>query len=161
MKRPKIVTVNPASTGRLMCDCSRQEPRNKFSARKWRQNIFMKVVPSAELMRNPLSVHFSKKKKWIKKRSRTFVQSCKTIVLVKRLPWSSGYGRRVMFRRPWVRIPAQYSIWTFFHIYLLYKIVMMFAGKDRKYMIKRGRGWPIFYKRLSPLSTTSSYTYSE
>ena len=22
-------------------------------------------------------------------------------------PWSSGYGRRLMFRRLWVRIPAQ------------------------------------------------------
>ena len=36
-----------------------------------------------------------------------------------REPWSSGYGRRLMFRRLWVRIPVPYTRWTFFHIYLL------------------------------------------
>ena len=34
-------------------------------------------------------------------------------------PWSSGYGKRLTFRRSWVRIPAPYIGWTFFHIYLL------------------------------------------
>ena len=34
-------------------------------------------------------------------------------------PWSSGYGRRLMFQRLWVQIPAPYTGWTFFHIYLL------------------------------------------
>ena len=34
-------------------------------------------------------------------------------------PWSSGYGKRLMFQRSWVRIPALYTGWTFFHIYLL------------------------------------------
>ena len=29
-------------------------------------------------------------------------------------PWPSGYGRRLMFRRLWVRIPALYTGWTFF-----------------------------------------------
>ena len=36
-----------------------------------------------------------------------------------REPWSSGYGRRLMFQRSWVRIPAPYTGWTFVHIYLL------------------------------------------
>ena len=31
-----------------------------------------------------------------------------------REPWSSGYGRRLTFRRSWVRIPAPYTGWTFF-----------------------------------------------
>ena len=31
----------------------------------------------------------------------------------------SDYGRRLMFERSWVRIPALYTGWTFFHIYLL------------------------------------------
>ena len=29
-------------------------------------------------------------------------------------PWSSDDGMRLMFRRPWVRIPAPYTGWTFF-----------------------------------------------
>ena len=37
-----------------------------------------------------------------------------------REPWSSGYGRRLMFERLWVRIPAPYTGWIdIFHIYLL------------------------------------------
>ena len=32
----------------------------------------------------------------------------------RREPWSSGYGRRLMFRRLWVRIPSLYTGWTFF-----------------------------------------------
>ena len=31
-----------------------------------------------------------------------------------REPWSSGYGKRLTFRRLWVRIPAPYTGWTFF-----------------------------------------------
>ena len=33
-----------------------------------------------------------------------------------REPWSSGYGRRLMFHRSWVWIPPLYTGWTFFHI---------------------------------------------
>ena len=29
-------------------------------------------------------------------------------------PWSSGYGKRLTFRRSWVRIPAPYTGWAFF-----------------------------------------------
>ena len=29
-------------------------------------------------------------------------------------PWSSGYGKRLMFQRSWVRFPAPYTDWTFF-----------------------------------------------
>ena len=36
-----------------------------------------------------------------------------------REPWSSGYGRRLMFVRSWVQIPALYTGGTFFHIDLL------------------------------------------
>ena len=31
-----------------------------------------------------------------------------------REPWSSGYGRRLISRRSWVQIPAQYTGWKFF-----------------------------------------------
>ena len=44
--------------------------------------------------------------------------SCKTstskIVKVGREPWSSGYGRRHMFRRLWVWIPSMYNGWAWF-----------------------------------------------
>ena len=33
-----------------------------------------------------------------------------------REPWSSGYGRRLMFQWSSVQIPAPYTGWTFFHI---------------------------------------------
>ena len=33
-------------------------------------------------------------------------------------PWSSGYWKRLTFQRSWVRIPAPYTGWTFFHINL-------------------------------------------
>ena len=46
-------------------------------------------------------------------------------------PWSSGYGKRLKFQRLWVRIPAPYTGWTFFTIFVV-KIVMMFVWKDRK-----------------------------
>ena len=36
---------------------------------------------------------------------------------------SSGYGRRLMFRRSWVQIPATYTGWTFSHMFVV-KIVM-------------------------------------
>ena len=36
-----------------------------------------------------------------------------------REPWSSGYGKRLAFWRSWVQIPAPYTGWTFFHMYLL------------------------------------------
>ena len=34
-------------------------------------------------------------------------------------PWSSGFRRRLIFRRSRVRIPTPYTGWTFFHINLL------------------------------------------
>ena len=31
--------------------------------------------------------------------------------------WSSGYGRRLVFKRSWVQIPAHDTGWTFFTLY--------------------------------------------
>ena len=36
-----------------------------------------------------------------------------------RVPWCSGCGRRLVIWRLWVRIPAPYTGWTFFHICVL------------------------------------------
>ena len=36
-----------------------------------------------------------------------------------REPWSRGYGKRLTVQRSCVRIPAPYTGWIFFHIYLL------------------------------------------
>ena len=48
-----------------------------------------------------------------------------------RKPWSSGYGRRLIFWRLWVWIPAPYSGWTFF-TFIWCKIVLMFVWKRPK-----------------------------
>ena len=40
-----------------------------------------------------------------------------------REPWSSGLGRRLMFQRFWVRIPAPYTGWIFFTYLFATKIV--------------------------------------
>ena len=56
-----------------------------------------------------------------------------------RKPCSSGYGRRLMFRRSWVWIPAPDG--HFSHLFVV-KIVI-FVWKDEK-IKKRDRGWPIF-----------------
>ena len=42
--------------------------------------------------------------------------------LKQRKPWSSNYGRRLMIQRLWVRIPAPYTGWRFFHIPICCKI---------------------------------------
>ena len=62
------------------------------------------------------------------------------------MPWSSGYGKRLMFQRLWVRIQALYTGWTwhFSHIFVV-KIVMMCVWKDEN-KLKRGRGWPTLKK---------------
>ena len=60
-----------------------------------------------------------------------------------REPWSSDYGRRLTFQRSWVRIPAPYTGWTFFHIYLLYKFVM-FVWKRPKINEKEVGVGPFF-----------------
>ena len=70
-----------------------------------------------------------------------------TLWTLGREPWSSGYGRRLMFRRSWVRIPALYTGWTwvFFTLICCKKIYCLFEKTENKR--KRGRSWPIFKKR--------------
>ena len=58
-------------------------------------------------------------------------------LLIVQEPWSSGYGRRLMYWRPWVRIPALYNGWTFF------KSICRKNCIDACLKIKRGRRWPI------------------
>ena len=38
------------------------------------------------------------------------------IITLNQEPWSSGYGRKLMFWRSWVQIPEPYIGWTFFHV---------------------------------------------
>ena len=47
-------------------------------------------------------------------------------------PWSSGYGRRLMFPRSGVQIPALYTGWTFSHIFIV-KIALMFEKTENKW----------------------------
>ena len=56
----------------------------------------------------------------------TFINAINFSLPVGREPWSSGYGRRLMFQRLWVRIPALYTGWTFFRICICCKICYVF-----------------------------------
>ena len=53
--------------------------------------------------------------------------------------WSSGYGRRFMYRRLWVRIPALHTGWTFSHLFGV-KIVMFLCRKDGNKQKEAGNG---------------------
>ena len=57
-----------------------------------------------------------------------------------REPWSSGYGRRLMYRRLWERIPAPYTGWTFFHIPLFAVKIVMFVWNDKNKKTKMRPG---------------------
>ena len=54
-----------------------------------------------------------------------------------------------MFQRPWVRIPAQYTVWTFFTYVFVVKFVMCVFKDKNKW--KRGHVWPIFFKKTEGL----------
>ena len=58
-------------------------------------------------------------------------------------PWSSGYGRLLMYKRSWVRIPKPYTGWSLhFFTLICCKIVFLFEKTKKKR--KRGRGWHIW-----------------
>ena len=63
-----------------------------------------------------------------------------------REPWSSGYGRRLMIQRLWVRIPAPYTGWTWhFFTLICCKNCSNVCLKKTENKRKRGQGWPIFF----------------
>ena len=68
-------------------------------------------------------------------------QSTPTVLTKAKLPWSSGYGMRLMVWRSWVRIPALYTEWIFF-IYICCKNFHVCLKKTKNEW-KRGRGRPI------------------
>ena len=47
-----------------------------------------------------------------------------------REPWSTSYGRRLVFQKLWVQIPAHYAGWTFSHFVVVVRIGM-FVWKDK------------------------------
>ena len=60
------------------------------------------------------------------------------------VPWSGGYGRRLIIWRSWVCIPAPYTRWTYFHSYLLQKLQYLF--EKTKINKKRPRMGHLFKK---------------
>ena len=52
-----------------------------------------------------------------KRRNDVCIESLVTIIT--RETWSSGYGRRLMFRRLWLQIPAPYTGWALFHFFVV------------------------------------------
>ena len=73
-------------------------------------------------------------------------------------PWYSGYGRRLMFQRSWVQIPAPYTRWTFSHLFVV-KIVMCVWKDKNKW--KRVQYWPILKQcnKNCPCLTLNMLTY--
>ena len=64
-----------------------------------------------------------------------------------REPRSSGYGRRLMFKRLWVQIQVLYTGWTWHFLQWFYVKIVSFVWTRPKINAKRGRGWPIFLKK--------------
>ena len=62
-----------------------------------------------------------------------------------REPWSSGYGRRLVFRRLWVRLLVLDRHIIFSHIFVV-RIVMMFVWKDENKW-KEAAGMAHFLKK--------------
>ena len=70
-------------------------------------------------------------------------------------PWPSGYGKRLMFQRLWVRILALYTGWTFF-TYICCKNCNDVCLKRPKISKKR----PVFKKRNLKIKTVTLITTS-
>ena len=62
-----------------------------------------------------------------------------------REPWFSGYRRRLMFQRLWIRILAPETGWTLYFSHWFVVKIVLFVWKDRKNW-KSGWGWSIFKK---------------
>ena len=73
---------------------------------------------------------------------RSMGQMLQNLFDVEREPWSSGYGRRLMFQSLWVRILAPYTgwAWHFSHLFVVIIVSMCVWKRENKW--KRGRGWP-------------------
>ena len=74
----------------------------------------------------------------------------KLIKIIGLEPWSSDFGMRLKFKRSWVWIPTPYVRWIISHIFMLYKIILMFENTENNR--KRGCRWPI-YKLMKMLSS--------
>ena len=86
-------------------------------------NKMRRSMSSAQLfVRLKREKHISHKCVWKTGRRSESVCVMKNDVLWGREPWSSGYGRRLMFRRSWVQIPALFTGWTFFTYFCCKKI---------------------------------------
>ena len=59
--------------------------------------------------------------------------------------WSSGYGRRLIFQRSWVRIPAPYTRWTFFTFICCENFNV--CWKDENKQKEAGVGQFFFFKK--------------
>ena len=68
----------------------------------------------------------------------------KNVLKIGREPWSSGYGRRIMFKRLWARILLPYTGWTWHFFTLICCISFVVSLKRLKTSKKEARGWPNF-----------------
>ena len=69
---------------------------------------------------------------------------------VNKLPWSSDYGKRLTFRRSWVRITAPYTGWTFF-TYICFKNCNDVCLKRPSTNEKEAGIGPFFFKKTETM----------
>ena len=67
----------------------------------------------------------------------------KNVLKIGREPWSSGYGRRIMFKRLWARILLPYTGWTWHFFTLICCISFVVSLKRLKTSKKEARVGPI------------------
>ena len=98
-------------------------PDAKFYFSKWQ---FGPLLPCSSLTKSKINYFMSLPVKTSKYR---------------REPWSSGYGRRLMFQRLWVWIltPDRH----FSNLFVVKTVMFVWTYENKR---KRGRGWSIFKK---------------
>ena len=59
-----------------------------------------------------------------------------------REPWSSGNGKRLVFRRSWVQILTPYTLWTYHFSHIFVVGIVMFVWKDENKPTKEAEDCP-------------------
>ena len=72
-----------------------------------------------------------------------------------REPWYSGYGRRLVFWRQWVRFPAPYTGWTLLTL-IIAKILKLVWKRT---IIKENHFYNIYNERISQFTNCKSYIF--
>ena len=134
-----VISVRPGSPGLSVSQNNVTEQLNVTVERDIRMSDKMTLVTKVKIFDEKTHEMMVSKNVLVLPSSPRVIKMIKFNMLIGREPWSSGYGRRLMCQRSWVRIPT--CAWHYSHLFVV-KIVMMCVRKDENEW-KRGRGWPI------------------